>query len=71
LIVLRIISMHMKRVDMTVQCAILSMVARGRERSAASGLQVMVRTGLAADANVFLTSAAGHLVVVTRSRRAR
>jgi hypothetical protein len=46
------------------------MFGRGRERNAASRLQVMVLTGLAADANVLLVHEAGQLVVVTRSRRA-
>lgn len=61
---------HMKREDTSVQCLILSMFGRGRERNAASRLQVMVLTGLAADANVLLVHEAGQLVVVTRSRRA-
>ena len=57
----------MKRVDMSVRCPILPTVGRGRgrDRSAASTLQVMVPTGLAADANVLLVSEAGQLVVVT------
>jgi hypothetical protein len=56
----------MKCVAMSVQCPILSLVGRGGERSAAKKLQLMARTGLAANANVPLVSeAGGQLVVVT------